>query len=284
MKWQAYARLMRLNKPVGNLLLWYPAAFALWIANQGTPPITLIAYFILGTLVMRAAGCVVNDLADRHIDVHVQRTTKRPVTTGEVGVFQAIALFILLLFAAYAIMVQLSVHCFYYAVAALIFTVIYPFCKRWIQAPQLILSLAFSVSIPMAYTASDVVLNQFVGILLIINVLWVIAYDTMYAMVDREDDLKLGVQSTAVLLGNYDRLGIAILQAVMHLLWLPIADQYARSVLFYFGWGIAGCILVYQQSLLKHRNPADCFCAFQWSLFYGAIMWLSVIGLWYKFY
>jgi 4-hydroxybenzoate polyprenyltransferase len=280
MTWRAYARLMRLDKPVGNLLLWYPTAFALWIANEGAPSVALIIYFALGTLVMRAAGCIVNDLADRHIDVHVRRTAKRPVTTGEVGALNAIAVFIVLLFVAYAIIVQLPAACFYYALAALMFTVIYPFCKRWIQAPQLMLSLAFSVSIPMVYIASGVELNQAVCILFVINVLWVIAYDTMYAMVDREDDLKLGVKSTAVLLGRYDRFGIAILQTLMHLLWLFIAYQYAQSFLFYLGWGIAAGVLVYQQSLLKHRAPATCFHAFQWSLLYGAIMWLSVISLW----
>lgn len=279
MKWNAYARLMRLDKPIGILLLWFPVAFALWIANQGAPPLILVFYFLCGSIVMRSAGCVVNDLADRHIDIHVRRTSIRPITTGEISIPKALLVFIFLVFIAFYIMTQLPANCFYYALAALFVTILYPFCKRWIEAPQLILSLAFSVSIPMVYTASNVQFNSVMFLLLAINIFWVIAYDTLYAMVDREDDLKLGVKSTAVLFASYDRWIIAVLQIFMHILWLLIAYQLQATQQFYLGWGCAGLILIYQQWLINKRVPRDCFKAFQWSIGYGFVMWFSVCML-----
>jgi 4-hydroxybenzoate polyprenyltransferase len=277
----SYARLMRIDKPIGILLLWFPVVFALWIANHGKPPLQLVLYFLFGTIVMRSAGCVVNDLADRHVDKHVSRTAQRPLTTGEVSVSKAILLFAMLLFIAFFIVIQLPLHCFYYALVGLSVTILYPFCKRFIQAPQLVLSLAFSVSIPMAYTASAVDLNSDTLLLLMINMLWVIAYDTMYAMVDREDDLRLGVKSTAVLFGAHDRWIIAMLQTVMHGLWLPIAYKLHVSEAFYLGWTAGALVLIYQQYLITGRDPKDCFKAFQWSAAYGFVMcvgWVEALG------
>ncbi len=277
MNWGAYVRLMRLEKPVGILLLWFPAAIALWLANAGAPSISLFCYFLLGTVVMRSAGCIVNDFADRHIDKDVRRTAARPLTTGELGIFQALILFGLLLSVAFYIVIQLPLQCFYFALLGLLITIIYPFCKRWIQAPQLVLSLAFSVSIPMAYAASETSLNNNVIFLLIINMLWVVAYDTMYAMSDREDDVKLGVKSTAILFGQADRIIIGLLQLSMHLLWIPIGLSMRHVHLFYLGWGLGAIVLLYQQFLIHHRNPFACFRAFQWSVAYGGIMWLTLI-------
>ena len=280
MKSNPYARLMRLDKPIGILLLWFPTAFALWIANEGKPSFYLVLYFLLGTIVMRSAGCVVNDLADRHVDKHVRRTAQRPLTTGEVSVTRAILLFIMLLFIAFFIVIQLPLHCFYYALVGLSVTILYPFCKRYIQAPQLVLSLAFSVSIPMVYTASAVDLNSDTLLLLVINMLWVVAYDTMYAMVDREDDFRLGVKSTAVLLGAHDRWIIGALQAVMHGLWLIIAYKLHVHEWFYLGWTAGALVLTYQQYLITGRDPKDCFKAFQWSAVYGLVMcvgWLEAL-------
>lgn len=274
MKWSAYSRLMRLDKPVGILLLWFPTAWALWMANHGQPPVVLMVYFLLGTIVMRSAGCVVNDFADRHIDRHVHRTRNRPLTTGEVSIRGAITLFIILLSIALFIVIQLPIACLYYAFLGLSVTVVYPFCKRWIQAPQLVLSIAFSVSIPMVYVASSVELDRSMVLLVMINLLWVIAYDTMYAIVDREDDLKLGVQSTAILFGQHDRLIIGLMMVIMHGLWLFIL----HAGCFLVGFGIGALILIYQNYLIAHRNPADCFKAFQLSIGYGLVMWMSLIG------
>lgn len=274
MTFKPYIQLMRLEKPIGILLLWFPAAFALWVANHGEPPFHLMFYFLFGTIVMRSAGCVVNDLADRHVDKHVSRTAQRPLTTGAVSVPEAIALLILLLFLAFFIVIQLPAHCFYYALVGLSVTILYPFCKRFIQAPQLVLSLAFSVSIPMVYTASGVNLNTDTLLLLILNILWVVAYDTMYAMVDRADDLKLGVKSTAVLFGTNDRWIIGVLQTVMHVLWLFMTYHFGK--VFYLGWMIAALVLIYQQYLIADREPKACFKAFQWSAAYGLVMWLAL--------
>ena len=269
-----YIQLMRLEKPIGILLLWFPAAFALWVANHGEPPFRLVFYFLFGTIVMRSAGCVVNDLADRHVDKHVSRTAQRPLTTGAVSVPGAIALLIILLFFAFFIVIQLPTQCFYYALVGLFVTILYPFCKRYIQAPQLVLSLAFSVSIPMVYTASGVSLNTDTLLLLILNMLWVVAYDTMYAMVDRADDLRLGVKSTAVLFGTHDRWIIGVLQMIMHALWLFMTFHLGK--LFYLGWIIASLVLIYQQFLIAEREPKACFNAFQCSAVYGFVMWLTL--------
>ncbi len=274
MKWDAYSRLMRLDKPVGILLLWFPTAWALWVANHGQPPVVLMVYFLLGTIVMRSAGCVVNDFADRHIDKHVHRTRNRPLTTGEVSVRGSIVLFMVLLFLALFIVIQLPIACLYYAFLGLSVTVVYPFCKRWIQAPQLVLSIAFSVSIPMVYAASFIAFDRSMGLLVMINLLWVIVYDTMYAMVDREDDLQLGVQSTAILFGQYDRLIIGLMMLIMHGMWLFVAD----TELFLIGFAIGAFILLYQYYLIRYRNPRDCFKAFQWSIGYGLVMWMSLVG------
>ena len=273
----AYFRLMRFEKPIGIFLLWFPVAIALWLANQGKPPLNLIIYFFLGTVVMRAAGCVVNDIADRHIDRHVRRTQKRPLITGEVSLQGSLLLLVVLLCLALWIVIQLPMRCFYYALLGLLVTVLYPFCKRWFQAPQFVLGIAFSVAIPMVYTASSVPLNSIMILQVVINLLWVISYDTMYAMVDREDDLRLGVKSTAVLLGAYDCWIIAILQFIIHGLWLLIARDTPMNIWFYGCWLLGACILIYQQILIKNRNPASCFQAFKCNGLYGLMMWISVL-------
>lgn len=270
-----YLRLMRLDKPIGILLLWFPAGIALWIAHHGKPPLQLVLYFLFGTIVMRSAGCIVNDLADRHVDKHVRRTAYRPLATGEVSVPMAIVVLIMLLFIAFYIVIQLPIHCFYYALLGLSLTILYPFCKRFFQSPQLVLSLAFSVSIPMAYTASGVKLNMDTLLQLIINMLWVVAYDTMYAMVDREDDLRLGIKSTAVLFGSHDRWIIGMLQAVMHGLWFFTGYHLHINQAFYICWIIAGFVLTYQQYLITGRNPQACFKAFQWSGIYGLLIFIG---------
>jgi 4-hydroxybenzoate polyprenyltransferase len=276
-KWDAYFRLMRFHKPVGILLLWIPTAWALWMANHGTPPLLLIIYFLSGTILMRAAGCVINDIADRNIDKHVTRTRLRPLTTGEISVREAVLLFILLLLAALLIVLQLPILCLYFAIAALVITIIYPFCKRFFEAPQLVLGLAFSMGIPTAYAASNVAMDQSMLLLFVLNFAWIVAYDTMYAMADREDDLRLGVKSTAVLFGQYDRVIIMLFQITLHGLWLYLAWTLHYSPLFYGFWLAAGAILVYQQMLMKQQNPTAYFAAFSVNIWYGLLMWCALI-------
>ncbi len=268
---------MRFHKPVGILLLWFPTAWALWIANQGKPPLLLVLLFFVGTILMRAAGCVVNDIADRHIDLHVKRTKERPLTTGEVSLIEALFLLFSLLLGALTVLIQLPETCFLYALIAVLITIIYPFCKRFIQSPQLVLGVAFSMGIPMAFVASDALLNNTMFILLAINFMWIVAYDTQYAMVDREDDLRIGVKSTAILFASYDRMIIGFLQLTFHLLWLPLMLK-LNSLTFTVCWVMAALILFYQQRLLVKRDPESCLKAFSSNSLYGLLMWLPLLG------
>jgi 4-hydroxybenzoate polyprenyltransferase len=271
-----FFQLMRLHKPVGIALLWFPTAWALWIANNGAPKWSLLCYFFLGTVLMRSVGCVINDIADRHIDKHVSRTKTRPITCGDVSVLEAFMLLFLLLAGSFAILLQLPKDCFYYAVFAVLITFFYPFCKRFFQAPQVILSLAFSMGIPMAYVASGIAPNKTMWILFFINAAWIVAYDTMYAMVDRPDDLRLGVKSTAVLFAQYDCFIIFLLQLLFHGGWLYLALSLRYSLWFYSFWVFASILLVYQQILLKNRQPDHCFRAFSSNSWYGFLMWLAL--------
>lgn len=267
---------MRFHKPAGIALLWFPTAWALWIANHGAPKLDLIIYFLLGTILMRAAGCVMNDIADRHIDKHVNRTKMRPLTTGEISLPEALLILLLLLFAALYILIQLPLVCFYYALPALLLTILYPFCKRFIQAPQLILGLAFSMGIPMAYAASNVAPNATMLLLCMLNFAWIVAYDTMYAMADRIDDLRIGVKSTAILFGRHDCLIILLLQLFFHGLWIVLALKQNDSFVFYTIWLLAAFVLIYQQWLIHNREPAQCLRAFSTNSLYGLLMWISL--------
>ena len=277
MKWNAYWRLMRFDKPVGILLLWFPTAWALWLANKGTPPLKLLILFLSGTVLMRAAGCVMNDIADRNIDKHVARTQSRPLTAGEVGLSEAFCLLGSILFVALLILLVLPWDCFYLGCIALFISFLYPFCKRFLSAPQLILGLAFSMGIPMAYVASHVPLNSECGLLFLINFAWIVAYDTMYAMTDKADDLRIGVNSTAIYFGQYDRVIIGVLQCIFHGLWLYWALKNHVNELFYLFWLFATLILLCQQKMIQKRVPEYCFRAFIYSVYYGALMWVSVV-------
>ena len=269
---------MRFHKPAGTLLLWLPTAWALWIASQGTPSLRLIIYFSLGTILMRAAGCVVNDIADRHVDKHVKRTAQRPLTVGQVGLVEAFVLLLILLFAAFLIVMQLPLVCFYYAIGALFITVLYPFCKRFFAAPQLVLGLAFSMGIPMAYAASGVLVNTNMIVLLMLNFAWIVSYDTMYALADREDDLRIGVKSTAVLFGQYNQIIILILQLFFHTMWLFLALSLHYSWVFYMFWLASIVVLVKQQQLLGQQDPRASLTAFSTNIWYGLLMWLALVA------
>lgn len=277
MKLNACFRLMRFHKPVGIVLLWLPTAWALWIANKGMPELHLIIYFLLGTILMRAAGCIINDIADRDIDKHVHRTNMRPLTTGEVGLFQAMSLLFVVLMAALFVLIHLPIECFYYAIPALLVTVLYPFCKRFLQAPQLVLGVAFSMGIPMAYIASGVAPNLTMMLIFMLNFAWIVAYDTMYAMVDRDDDVLIGVRSTAVLFAQNDCNIILILQMFFHGLWLLLAYTQNYSIVFYGFWLLAAGVLIYQQWLIRMRNNALYMRAFSTNCWYGLLMWLALM-------
>jgi len=276
MNWSAYWRLSRFHKPAGTLLLWAPTAWALWMANREAPSLRLFLLFLAGTIIMRAAGCVMNDIADRNIDGHVQRTKNRPLAAGELTVKQAFALLFVYLLLAFLIVLQLPLNCLYYAVLALLVTFVYPFCKRWINAPQLVLGIAFSMGIPMAYVASHVAFDTGMFMLLLINFLWIVAYDTQYALSDRPDDLLIGVKSTAILFGRFDTLIINVLQIACQLLWLILAWSRQLSWIFYVAWLCASLLFVYQQHLITSGKNDACWKAFASNSWYGLIMWAGI--------
>lgn len=275
-KWGAYWRLTRLNKPVGILLLWYPTAWALWIANKGSPSFKLLSLFFIGTVLMRSAGCVINDIADRNIDKHVSRTKLRPLTSSEIGLTDACIVLLVLLLCALLVLLSLPQDCFYLALVSVFITFVYPYCKRFLNAPQIVLGLAFSMGIPMAYVASSVAMNGDSILLFIINFAWIVAYDTMYAMTDKADDLLIGVKSTAIYFASYDKLIIGLLLFSLHALWLLWALVSEVNIGFYLLWVAALGVLSYQQKLIANRVPQECFKAFLVSTYYGALMWAAV--------
>ena len=279
MKGGVYLRLARFHKPVGILLLWAPTAWALWLANRGHPSIKLILIFFLGTCLMRAAGCIVNDIADRHIDLHVKRTEARPLTTGEVTMPEALGALFFFLLCAWFLLLQLPYACFPYAIAALVVTVIYPFCKRFMRAPQLVLGIAFSMGLPMVYVARGLAFDGVFWTLCLINFLWIVAYDTQYAMVDREDDKRIGVQSTAILFAEWDKVIIGLLLAMMHLIWLVLAINLLFNDYFFIAWFVGLLILTAQYRLIANRDPRECLQAFLLNAWYGMVMWAGVLGI-----
>lgn len=272
----ALIRLMRLDKPVGILLLWWPTAWALWLADSN-PSLKMVILFMLGSLIMRSAGCVMNDIADKNIDGHVARTKTRPLIIGALSLTHAYVLFLGLLLLALIILVQLPRLCFYDALFAVFVTILYPFCKRFFDAPQLILGFAFSAGIPMAFHAQGVSLNTVAVLLMLINIAWTIVYDTFYAMVDRVDDLKIGVRSTAILFAEYDKLITGLLQLMLQLIWLFVAYLEQMSPLFYMVWTLASMLFIYQQYLIRDRERAACFAAFKLNQWYGFVMWLAIV-------
>lgn len=274
---KAYLKLMRFHKPTGILLLWLPTAWALWIANKGAPSLRLGFYFLAGTILMRAAGCVINDIADRNIDRHVQRTQARPLTNGDISLPEALALLVVLLFFSLTILIQLPIKCFIYGLIAFFITILYPFCKRFLHSPQIILGLAFSMGIPIAYVASGFSPDLNMTILFVLNFIWIIAYDTMYAMADREDDLRIGVRSTAIYFASWDCTIIAFLQTIIHGLWIILAVLNNYNHWFYLAWTLSAGILVYQQYLLRTRTTKHYLLAFASNNWYGLIMWLGLI-------
>lgn len=268
---------MRFDKPMGFVLLWAPTAWALWLANHGMPSIKLLGLFILGTVIMRAAGCVINDIADRKFDGFVSRTKNRPLITQEINLSQALFLFVILLVMALIIVVQLPTLCLYQAVIALLITIAYPFVKRFFYAPQLFLGLAFSMGIPMAFAASKQSFDSEAWLLFILNFLWILAYDTIYAMADKKDDLVIGVKSTAILFAEHDKLVVLMLQCMVHFFWLFIADIMHFKLQFYVFWLFGAYLFFQQQKLLKLNNEHAYFKGFLSNGWYGILMWFAMI-------
>lgn len=272
-----YLALMRFDKPIGWLLLMWPTLAACWVAGAGHPNGVLVWIFVAGVIVMRAAGCVVNDYADREVDHLVARTAERPLASGALSAQQALRLFIVLGLLALALLLMLPSRVWPWSIPALLLTIVYPFMKRFFQAPQLILGLAFSFGIPMVYVAFDHVFDAVFWLLLVGNIAWVIAYDSAYAMADREDDIKIGVRSTALLFGNYDRALIGFFQAAALTCWILIGLRLQLNSGYFIGLLVAAGLFAYQQWLMRLREPEACFRAFLNNGWLGAFVWFGLL-------
>lgn len=272
----AYHRLMRTDKPIGALLLLWPTLWALWVASPGVPPLWILAVFVAGVWLMRAAGCVVNDYADRKFDGHVKRTANRPLPSGAVTEKEARTLFIVLVLLSFILVLTLNTMTILLSIAALALAWVYPFMKRYTHLPQVVLGAAFGWSIPMAFSAVSETLPLSCWLMLLANILWAVAYDTQYAMVDRDDDVKIGIKSTAILFGDNDRLIIGILQACVLGLMALIGWLNGLHWEFYWSILIAGALFVYQQKLIRHRERGSCFQAFLNNNYVGLVLFIGL--------
>lgn len=284
LKWQnidAYKQLMRTDKPIGTLLLLWPTYWALWLANDGLPSWDLLIIFSLGVFVMRSAGCVINDFADRKIDGAVKRTSGRPLAVGKVLAGEALSLFALLIVIAFILVLSLNWQTIALSFGALALASCYPFMKRYTNLPQVVLGAAFSWAIPMVFMASQQQVPAIAWWLFAANLIWTVAYDTMYAMVDRDDDLKLGVKSTAVLFGQFDRHIIAALNITFLVIMILVYQVVEATLWAYLGLAIAACLLVYQQKLIHDRNRENCFKAFLNNHYVGMLIFFGLaLSMW----
>jgi 4-hydroxybenzoate polyprenyltransferase len=272
-----YIELMRLDKPIGILLLLWPTLSALWLAAEGRPDLTVFSVFILGVIIMRSAGCVVNDYADRNVDGQVTRTINRPLIRGDVTSRQALILFASLGLLALLIVAQLNELTIWMSLVAMLLAAIYPFMKRYTYLPQVFLGMAFGWAIPMAFAAQTNAVPTIAWLLFLANILWTTAYDTFYAMADREDDMFAGVKSTAILFGDDDLVIIGVLQFMFLLVMVLIGSQLEMSFSYYIGVLGAGLLSIYQQYVAKDKQPAHCLQAFLNNNWVGGVIFLGIV-------
>ncbi|MGE0370404.1 MAG: 4-hydroxybenzoate octaprenyltransferase [Gammaproteobacteria bacterium] len=271
-----YARLMRLDRPIGIFLLLWPTLWALWIAGAGRPDPVVCVVFVLGVLLMRSAGCVINDFADRGFDPHVARTRDRPLARGQATPREALILFAALCLAAFALVLTMNRLTVLLSLAGALLAATYPFMKRYTDLPQIYLGLAFGWAVPMAFAAQTGAVPEAAWLLYLASLLWTTAYDTMYAMVDREDDLRIGVRSTAILFGAADRLAVGLLQAGALLVLLLLGSRLQLGAGYYAGLAAAAGLALYQQYLIRARDPARCFRAFLNNNWFGAAVFAGL--------
>lgn len=279
---KAYIRLMRFDKPIGIFLLLWPTMWALFLASKGYPSVKNLLIFIFGVIIMRAAGCIINDIADRKIDKLVARTKSRPITAGEISVKNALVLFFILIGIAFVLVLMTNWLTIKLAIIAVILASLYPFTKRIINLPQLILGLAFAMSIPMAFAAEVNYLNEGVLWLFIANAVWTLIYDTMYAMTDIKDDIKIGVKSSAILFGKYDKVILLWLQIILLFLFIKIGLTFQLNFIYFFILIIVIMLMFYHQFLIKNREPQKCFKAFLNNNYIGFTVFLAIaFSLWF---
>jgi 4-hydroxybenzoate polyprenyltransferase len=275
---EEYLLLARFNRPVGTWLLLWPALWALWIAGDGTPDQKVLIVFVLGVVVMRAAGCVINDFADRDIDPHVRRTRDRPLAARRVSPVEALALFFVLIGIALYLVTFLDLLTIELAFIGAALTVSYPFVKRFFPMPQLYLGISFGGwSVPMAFAAETRHLPRVAWVLYIAAVVWAAVYDTIYAMIDREDDLKIGVKSSAILFADMDKLLIFVMQAMMIFALLLAGRSMHFGEWYYAGLVAAGLLFLYQQWLIRNREPAGCLRAFVNNQYVGMVIFIGIL-------
>lgn len=272
-----YWRLMRLDKPIGIWLLLWPTLWAVWIAAAGHPDPKVFLVMVLGTLVARSAGCVINDFADRKIDPHVARTASRPLAAGEVTPPEALLLFGALMLIALGLVLTLNRLALLLAVGGAVVTVVYPFSKRFFSAPQFVLGIAFAWGVPMAFAATLGEVPRLGWLLFLSAVIWVVVYDTQYAMTDRVDDLKVGIRSTAILFGDLDRVFIAGLQLLLLASLLLVGQSAKLGVWYYGGLGAAAAFALYQTWLIKDRDGGSCFRAFLNNAWLGGAVFCGIV-------
>lgn len=268
---------MRLDRPIGILLLLWPTLSALWIAAEGKPDVMILIVFVLGVIIMRSAGCVINDYADRKVDGLVSRTSKRPLITGKVKPKQALILFAVLGFVAFLLVLLLNSLTIWMSFVGLFLAASYPYMKRYTYLPQVYLGMAFGWAIPMAFAAQTSTVPTVAWLLFLANILWATAYDTYYAMADRKDDLVAGVKSTAILFGDDDCFIIGLLQLSFLFIMLLVGGQLELSLSYYLGISVAAGLSVYQQIMTKDREAAQCMHAFLNNNWVGAVLFLGIV-------
>lgn len=273
-----YAKLVRLDRPIGIFLLMWPALWALWIAGEGNPPWRVVLIFVAGVVLMRSAGCAINDFADRDLDGQVARTRNRPLAAGLIGPGEALGVFLALSLAAFGLVLLLDGHTIALSLAALGLTVLYPFMKRYTHVPQLFLGAAFGWAVPMAFTAVTGSVPWSAWLLFGATLIWALVYDTQYAMVDREDDRKIGIKSTAILFGRYDRLLIGLLQLLLLGLLATVGYLTERGAWYAAGLLVAAVLAAHHQYLIRDREPAACFRAFLANNYLGMAVFLGLVA------
>ena len=273
----SYFRLMRLDKPIGIYLLLWPTLWALFLAQGGTPRFELLVIFVLGVAFMRSAGCVINDYADRNIDKLIKRTQNRPITSGEVSPRSALVLFFMLMFIAFGLVLMTNILTIQLAFIAAGLATLYPFTKRWTHLPQFVLGLAFAMSVPMAFAATNGYVPDSAWWLFTATVIWTVIYDTMYAIADREEDLKIGVKSTAILFAKYDKLIIGILQICLLFVFFKISEIFKLNVFYDISVILSAFLMIYHQNLIKNRDKIACFRAFLHNNFIGMVIFIGIV-------
>lgn len=272
-----YALLVRLHRPIGTYLLMWPMLWSLWWAADGVPDLKVLMVFLLGTVLMRSAGCAINDFADRNLDGHVARTRERPLAAGTVRPWEAIAIFIVLSALAFALVLTMNTLTIWLSLGAVALAIAYPFSKRYTHLPQVVLGAAFGWAVPMAWAAQTGGLGRLPWLIFIAAVLWAVVYDTLYAMADREDDIRLGAKSTAILFGDADKTAVAIVQVLLLFALLLIGINKGMSGYYYVALLLGAALFDHHQWMIRERDPQACFDAFLHNNWFGMVIFIGIV-------